>query len=263
MKAQIPEAPDDLISLIRGDDDDSTNFRIYGRLYNNFFACASLGGRITTETVRGIYVFTLHGQIYHLLPDLLPDGGHPKYLQMYFYDGEHEYQLRSGIFPELRDTVIARLMRIMESNPYAQFFRSLRDKRVDATTSIRINRDPVLDQRVYNAPTSSEVACIIMDSSLADDSGGPYIVVSGRGNTSHRLQHFWGYYDPLSYPMLFPYGDPGWRPGLPRCKRNGSQQPRYRIDPVREAITAESLLEQEEQCNVLTYSHGVVTLNER
>lgn len=142
-------------------------------------------------------------------------------------------------------------MKILEVNPYVQFFRSLRDHVIDERTTIRINHDPVLDQHVYNAPSSSEVAAILLDSSMSSDSEGPYIIVSGRSNKSHRLKHFYGCYDPLSYPLLFPYGESGWRRSIPRCPRNGAGRPVLQYDPVQEATSVEEILADEESCKSL------------
>ena len=54
------------------------------------------------------------------------------------------------------------LMEIMDRNPYAQFFQSWRDIYVDKNTRILLNKSLSLDQRVYNAPWSSEVAAHLM-----------------------------------------------------------------------------------------------------
>lgn len=250
VKVAIHEGPKELVNLFHGRDEDSKNFRKYSRLFNNMFAFSSLGGHIAPEIYRHIYVFKLHGQMYHYLPNLIPEQQNPKYLQLYFYDTAHEYQIRSGLFPELRSTVVAKLMEIMRSNPYAQFFHSLHDRTIDETTTIRINKNPMLDQRVFNVPSSSEVAAILLDSSTSSESDGPYIVVSGRGNTTHRIMYYYGCYDPLQYPLLFPNGESGWRPGLPRYRRNSLQSPAHATNPVRIADSVEDMLMQEEHSKV-------------
>ncbi|XP_074299006.1 uncharacterized protein LOC141630009 [Silene latifolia] len=147
-------------------------------MYNNLFAFSSIGGNTNASTHKGIYVFKLHGQIYHNVPNLLPNDGKPKYLQLYFYDGQHEALNRTGCFPE-----------------------------------ILLNRDTVLDQREYNAP-SDEVAVIWTESSSSSESNTPHITVTAKNNESHRIMHYYGCYDPLQYPLLFPSGECGWVQGL-------------------------------------------------
>ncbi|XP_048501440.1 uncharacterized protein LOC104885353 [Beta vulgaris subsp. vulgaris] len=176
--------PSELIRLFTSQDDDVVHFRTYARLYNNFFAFSSLGGDFDSCTQKGIYVFKLHGQIYHFIPNLLPTDHNPKFLQLYFYDAQHELENRLNLFPELRPDVIAILMEIMQQNPYAKFFRSLRELDVVENTRIHLNKDHVLDQRVYNAPTTEEVA----------------------------------------YPLLCPYGDCGWHHGLKKTNNGARRQ---------------------------------------
>ncbi|XP_057534285.1 uncharacterized protein LOC130812729 [Amaranthus tricolor] len=182
------------------------------------FAFSSLGGSIDSRTYKSIYVFKLHGQLYHFVPDLIADDDKvPKLLQLYFYDAQYEKDLRSNLFPEIRPDVISLLMEIMDCNPYAQFFQSLRDINVHENTRIFLNKSSSLDQRVYNAPSSSEVAAIWIDDFPSDDSTSPYIAVCGKSNKSHRIYHYYGSYDPLQYPLLFPSGDCGWHQGIRKC----------------------------------------------
>ncbi|XP_074266064.1 uncharacterized protein LOC141588525 [Silene latifolia] len=192
----------------------STHFRKYARLYNNLFAFSSIGGKTYADTQQGIYVFKLHGQIYHNVPDLVPTDGNPKYLQLYFYDGQHEAANRSGCFSDLDQNVIDILMNITQSNPYARFFRSLKNVNVTDNTQIRIQKNPTRDQRVSNVPTSDEVAVIWADDTTLGETSGPHILVTGRSQASHRIMHYYGCYDPLQYPLLFPCGECGWHQGL-------------------------------------------------
>ena len=43
-----------------------------------------------------------------------------------------------------------------------------------------MNKNPTLDQRVYNAPSSEEVATILIDDLPSNESRSPYIVVWGK-----------------------------------------------------------------------------------
>ncbi|XP_057250107.1 uncharacterized protein LOC104905070 [Beta vulgaris subsp. vulgaris] len=216
--------PSELIRLFTSQDDDAVHFRTYSRLYNNLFAFSSLGGNFDSCTQKGIYVFKLHGQIYHFIPNLLPNDHKPQFLQLYFYDAQHESENRLRLFPELRPDVIAILMDIMQYNPYAKFFRSLRELDVVEHTEIHLNKDPVLDQRVYNAPTAEEVAVIWAEDSATSATGGPHIIVHGKAEREHRIMHYYGCYDPLQYPLLRPYGDCGWHHGLKKKKSGRRRQ---------------------------------------
>ncbi|XP_021754981.1 uncharacterized protein LOC110720288 isoform X1 [Chenopodium quinoa] len=218
-------------------------------MYNNLFAFTSLGGSVKADTKKVIYVFKLHGQIYHNLPDLLPHDTRPKYLQMYFYDAEHEIRNRTSTFPQVQQEIVELLMQIMECNPYAQFFRSLRDIPVVESTEIHLNRNPVLDQRVYNAPTANEVAVIWSEETSSSKYSSVHIVAYGRKETDkpHRIKHYYGCYDPLQYPLLYPHGDSGWHEGLEKI--NGTTSSRHlqeEVCPLKSMNSLEDILAEEE-----------------
>ncbi|XP_021756069.1 uncharacterized protein LOC110721228 [Chenopodium quinoa] len=240
--------PHEFVYLFTSKDEGVVHFRKYARLYNNLFAFSSLGGHYYASTYKGIYVFKLHGQMYHFVPDLLPDEGNPKYLQLYFYDGQHEVEHRLGCFPELREDVISILMQVSQQNPYVVFFRTLRNKTIHADTRIVLNQAPVLDQRIYNAPAADDVAVIWQESASSSQSLGPHILVTATSNESHRIYHNYGCYDPLQCPLLFPRGECGWTQGL---KKN-SHPSRTATDTIPDPImscavhTAAELLNQEE-----------------
>lgn len=71
----------------------------------------------------------------------------------------------------------------MDYNPYAMFFRSLKEINVAENTEIRLTRDLVLDQRVYNAPATKEVVVIWSEESASSQNDSPHIVVRGHSQT--------------------------------------------------------------------------------
>lgn len=99
-------------------------------------------------------------------------------------------------------------MENMDYNPYAMFFRSLKEINVAENTEIRLTRDLVLDQRVYNAPATKEVVVIWSEESASSQNDSPHIVVRGHSQ-NHRIMHYYGCYDPLHYPLCFPHGECG------------------------------------------------------
>ena len=66
------EFPPELEWLFTSPDEDAVHFRKYARLYNNLFAFNSFRGEHDAKTEKGIYVFKMHGQMYHFVPDFLP-----------------------------------------------------------------------------------------------------------------------------------------------------------------------------------------------
>ncbi|XP_021721983.1 uncharacterized protein LOC110689507 [Chenopodium quinoa] len=249
VKIAANEYPAEQQRLFTSNDEDAVHFKTYARLYNNLFAFSSIGGKFDASTYKGIYVFKMHGQMYHFVLDLLPYKGTPKYLQLYFYDGQNEANNRLKCFPKVRRKVIDILMRISEQNPYAVFFRSLRERHITVDTKIVLNQSTVLDQRVYNAPAVDDVAVIWPDNASSSQSLSPHILVAGRSATSHRIYHNYGCYDPLQYPLLFPRGECGWTQGLQKQSHGGVRNTTPLPDPIMSCAvhSAEDLLNEEDK----------------
>ncbi|XP_056687837.1 uncharacterized protein [Spinacia oleracea] len=118
---------------------------------------------------------------------------------------------------------------------------------IDENTQIILNKNTVPDQRVYNAPTSDEVAVIWPEATSSSESSSSHILVSGKSNESHRIMNYYGCYDLLQYPLLFPRGDCGWNQGLKKMSTGGRRQLQVQQDPVLSCVvhTAEELLSEE------------------
>ncbi|XP_021740129.1 uncharacterized protein LOC110706516 [Chenopodium quinoa] len=93
-------------------------------------------------------------------------------------------------------------------------------------------RDAAKNQRVYNAPTSDEVAVIWPDSVSSSQSSWPHVLVTTKSSKSHRISHFYGCYDPLQYLLLFPRGECGWHQGLKKTSYGGGRQVATEPDPI-------------------------------
>ncbi|XP_021719079.1 uncharacterized protein LOC110686798 [Chenopodium quinoa] len=247
IKIAVNEYPALLVWLLTSTNEEAKHFRKYVRLYNNVFAFTSLGGDHKAETKNGIYVFKLHGQIYHNIPSLVPGEKGQQYMQLYFYDGQQELANRVKCFSTLRENILSMLMEITNLNPYARFFRSLREVTISDSTQILLNKTTVPDQRVYNAPTSDEVDVIWAENTSSSDSESPHILVISVNDSLHMIKHYYGCYDPLQYPLLFPYGDCGWTQGLKKMSMGGIQQLQSQTDPVSSCSihTTEELLDEE------------------
>ncbi|XP_021775369.1 uncharacterized protein LOC110739221 [Chenopodium quinoa] len=199
--------PDILRNLFLSLDSSFESFRKCIILYNNMFAFTSLGVKKDKELAQrhhGIYTFRVQGQVYHYINDIHRNDEQPRYLQLYFYDTDVEYRHRVSIFKNLDPRVIGQLVRLMELNPYAQFFWSLKDVNIVDTSHIIIRSDPDQDQRTHNAPTSSQVAAIWLEDA---GTSGPLqgdIVVRAYSSVNHCILHYYGCYDPSQYPILFP-----------------------------------------------------------
>ncbi|KAG7986606.1 hypothetical protein I3843_03G089800 [Carya illinoinensis] len=192
--------PNQLYDLFTSNTDESVHFKTYVRTYNNKFAFTSFGVKFNKDLCRwnrGVYTFRTQGQIYHYIDDLIPLNGRPSYLQLYFYDTEHELENRISDSDRMNPSIIAELIDILRINPYSVFFRSLDDLSNLKNQVIHIRSDVGLDQRVFNTSTSSQVAAIWVENEDADQLRGRDICVFSHSGGSHIVQYYFGCYDPL------------------------------------------------------------------
>jgi hypothetical protein len=70
------------------------------------------------------------------------------------------------------------------------------------------------DGRTYNLPTASEVAALIVGDITADIESRDIIVKTQSGSLQ-RISELHPSYLALQYPLLFPYGDDGYRVDIP------------------------------------------------
>ena len=81
-----------------------------------------------------------------------------------------------------------------------------------------------------------------------DQPRGRNILVYNHSGGNHKVQYYFGCYDPLQYPILFPFGDTGWHQGIQRIRGSRSKynETNPSINP-QESATAEELLAIEER----------------
>ncbi|XP_027166384.1 uncharacterized protein LOC113766387 [Coffea eugenioides] len=218
-----PPMPYDLKRLFIGSDEKSAHFRTIVCTYNNNLGFTSFAAKYDSEltkNTKGVYTFRVQGQVYHFLDGLIHLGDRPSGIQLYFFDTDEELTKRLVNSDKLRESTLKLLMRVLSDNPYARFFKSLRDVPHLDNLNIILNCYPSLDQRVYNLPSTSQVAAIWTESEDQLSDRRAHIQVYSRSAGSHRIQHYYGCYDPLQYPLLFPRGECGWHHGIKRlCKR--------------------------------------------
>ena len=109
----------------------------------------------------------------------------------------------------LNETIVLKLMNILLQNSYAQLFLTLERAPLDVY-EIRIRSDILLDQKVYNYPLIDQVVAIWIEENNSNLAHERDIIVHAQSNDKHRVKHYYGCYNPLQSPLLFPKGDVGW-----------------------------------------------------
>jgi len=117
----------------------------------------------------------------------------------------------------LKEEIIEVLMKMLnEVNPYVKQFRSARerfDTNPEDAFHMRIISDRLTDGRTYNAPMASEVAALIPgDFNLDTDKRD--IVLQQHSEKLMRINEIHASYLALQYPLLFTYGEDGFRLGI-------------------------------------------------
>ncbi|GJR86895.1 putative reverse transcriptase domain-containing protein [Tanacetum coccineum] len=102
-------------------------FRKNIRAYNTNFSFASMGVNLDKRygiSGSGVYTFRVQGGIYHKVDQLVPRDGEPRYLQLYFYDPESEFEHRLK-WPNLDREIVTILSRVLAPNELVVRFGSL------------------------------------------------------------------------------------------------------------------------------------------
>nr|KYP55257.1 hypothetical protein KK1_001464 [Cajanus cajan] len=112
--------------------------------------------------------------------------------------------------PQLHESIVSKLQQLLhQCNPFVHVFKQLALRSNVHECSLLIKECPD-NQPQYHLSTASQVAAIIVGGDIESMSRGRDInLVSHDGNLVN-IQETVGYYDPLQYPLLLPFGTYGW-----------------------------------------------------
>jgi hypothetical protein len=97
-----------------------------------------------------------------------------------------------------------------QHNVHAKVFRMAQDKLKEGNTQdlkLRLIHDRKTDGRIYNLPTVSEVAELIVGD--VDHGETRDIIIEEHSGKLERIDEFHSAYLAYQYPLIFPYGDDG------------------------------------------------------
>lgn len=117
---------------------------------------------------------------------------------------------------DLDPNIVQQLKSMLDqNNVHAKAFRMARDILNDGPVQdvkLKLISERKSDGRVYNKPTVSEVAALILGD--IDSAAKRDIIMQGQGGNLQRIDEFHASYLGFQYPLLFPYGEYGYRPGI-------------------------------------------------
>ncbi|XP_021979942.1 uncharacterized protein LOC110876070 [Helianthus annuus] len=182
------------------------------RRYNSMFAFTSMGGKVDSTVNRGNapFCYRISGENYHSIGSLMPNNGaQPKFCQLYIYDTENELANRQAIFSRSEDS----------SSSYSatldrKLIEHIKDVLDNDNELLRLIGTRGKDGRRYNLPTAGEIAALIVGD-IENVIDNRDIVVETQTGTLKRISELHPSYLALQYPILFPYGDDGYRIDIP------------------------------------------------
>ncbi|XP_058742092.1 uncharacterized protein LOC131614536 [Vicia villosa] len=203
-------------------DAESKNYQSNLRTYNAMFSFTSPGMKFenTVANGGGPPTLRLHGQTCHRIGTLMPDVGQsPQYAQLYIFDTDNEVDNRMKCFSDndvLSRDIVHKLKKMLdECNPHAKAFRMARDLlrgNEFLDLKIRLISERAEDGRVYNTTTVSEVAALIVGD--IDPTTERDIIVHARDGHLQKITEFHPAYLAYQYPLIFVYGEDGYRKNI-------------------------------------------------
>jgi len=170
----------------------------------------------------GIYTFRIQGDLCHRIGSLLPiEGEQPKFAQIYVADHDPSRQVQQRLIygnGNLNQDILRCLQDMLQRvNPYYETFKTAIERMQNVEglhlhlTSFDSRRH---DPRRYNLPTAAEVG-VIMVGDGSETTEVRDIIIEKRSGQLQRISELHSGYLPLRFPLLFPYGEPGWHDKIP------------------------------------------------
>ncbi|XP_050915879.1 uncharacterized protein LOC127130973 [Lathyrus oleraceus] len=145
------------------------------------------------------------------------EGVRPRFLQLYINDTDNELHNRMHENPQLRQNVVHKLQKMLHQfNPFVIRFKQLSLLQNISECSLIFKERPS-NHHQYNLPTAEQVAIIIVRCNADSLEYGRDINVIRHDGNLKKVQERKGYYDPLQYPILFPFRTHAWDVSTTNC----------------------------------------------
>ncbi|XP_019191165.1 PREDICTED: uncharacterized protein LOC109185656, partial [Ipomoea nil] len=202
-----------------------------------------MGGKIDRSVNKngGPPIFRINGQNFHYIGSLLPvDGKKPHFAQLYIYDTNNELSNRiNSVRPDgeqngIHVEIVNDIQEVLDTcNVLVKSFRMARSElqmNPLAEVKIKLLGKRSKDARTYNLPQVSEVAALIVGD-IDTNIGERDIMVETKSGLLQRISELNPAYLPMQYPLLFSYGEDGYREDIPFSTLKGNTTGRQRISP--------------------------------
>ena len=274
--APLSELPEQLFRLFYPSQEENSSFTSeveYSKFFfnnirgiNSSFAMTSTG--ISDQFINvlgaGRPILKVHGSIYHKIGSLLPKGTRPhNFAQIYFLSNEKQFSRRQTWITDnswARDHVLSEVHDVMQFNTLVKIWKVAQERVSNKDDFRLVFRADVPDRKLHkktqNKPSPSDFAVFLPFSNYNKRIQKRDIEVEHRSSGLKTLRTHHALVDPLSYPLFFPNGDPGWnlkvplsRPYSNRSTVSAREYYRYRLqirdDPHQEVLLNGGKLSQQ------------------
>lgn len=110
------------------------------------------------------------------------------------------------------DMILSLQAMLHQYNPYIETLMTAHERfnrHPNLSLRLKLVDLPHYDSRRYNRPTANEIA-VIMVGTGDEPTAGRDIVLQTRSNRLQRIRETHSSYNPLRFPLLFPFGEQGW-----------------------------------------------------
>lgn len=244
--------PGILHELLTGKHSESKNFMANIRSFNSAFSFASMGAQVKAPPGFGPYCFRIHGQIYHKATTLHPaPGERRKYAQLYILDPDEATNRRMNIAgnTNCNSSIMYTLGQFMSKhNQLAKAYKMLYEVEMEAenearqkgiapySISMAIKYDRSMDKNRYNVPRANEVAVIFQNIDGEPPFERDLLIhlrpdLNNSKTITNRISILHPSLEPMTYPLLFPFGESGWHPEIRICVNDTSNK-RQRVSQM-------------------------------
>ncbi|KAL3025155.1 hypothetical protein AAZX31_04G165100 [Glycine max] len=197
---------------------DSKNYQQNIRTYNMMFVFTSAG----PPTIR------IQGQPCHRIGSMLPmPGKEPKFAQLINAISPHN---------QIQEHIVSQLSEMLdEYNVHAKTFRMAKDRLQDVQVNnikLKLIANREKDGRTYNVPTVPEVAALIVGDFDANSKRD--IIIETQHGQLQMIHELHSSYLALQYPLLFPYGEDGYRLDILHSSRSDGKKRKRNCLTMRE-----------------------------
>ena len=197
--------------------DNNRQIQLYARTLNNLFSFSAIGYTGTQHSYGNLpQNVVITGRVYHRMLNLDADHGSLKWFL--FDDQDHQHHENGAHWNVPGHFIDACKQLLNGCSPYLQVLRHAISTTGPADFHIHLDRPSA----------TGDIAAIVNPYNMHEVHGRKIVVSPQSGGPSDFVNILSAEYEPLQYPLLFPYGEAGWSRDANQGPQNLTQAWWYR-----------------------------------